>query len=58
MDKPLTVAELIAQLQELPQELPVHFYSYDDYQDFPVMWMPVTEIEMGRDDGNIIVMVS
>lgn len=36
---PVTVAELIAHLLTLPQDLPAKVYAYDDYQDEPVAWL-------------------
>lgn len=41
----MTVAELIEKLRALPQDLPVEYYSYDDYQDYPVMYMAVEEVQ-------------
>jgi len=42
----MTVAELIAKLEKLPQNLVVEVYSYDDYQDDPVAWLSLETVEL------------
>lgn len=39
----MTIAELIATLQELPQDLPVYVYERDDIDDFPISAVDVEE---------------
>lgn len=46
----MTVAELIKQLKKLPKNATVQLYTYDDYQDDPVMYMDLMNVRVGKND--------
>jgi len=49
----MTVQELIEKLQELPKDLPVTYYTYDDYQDEPVIWWEVKDVKIAPDSDTV-----
>lgn len=49
----MTVQELIAKLQKMPQDHVVEYYTYDDYQDDPILFVPVKDIEIGKTEEGL-----
>jgi hypothetical protein len=49
----MTVQELIAKLKEMPQDYVVEYYTYDDYQDDPVLFVPLNDIEVGKTEEGL-----
>jgi hypothetical protein len=49
----MTVNELIEKLQKLPKDLPVTYYTYDDYQDDPVAWYDIEVVEIAPDSNTV-----
>jgi hypothetical protein len=52
-EKSLTVAEVIEKLQKFPGDTPVLLYAYDDYQDDPVAFLPIYNVEYSDEDKSI-----
>lgn len=54
----MSVAELIAKLQTMPADAKVEYYQYDDYQDDPVSYNSVEDVELRTVEGAKVVQLS
>jgi hypothetical protein len=54
----MSVAELIAKLQVMPADAKVEYFQYDDYQDDPVSYNTVEDVELNAVDGIQVVQLS
>lgn len=49
----MTVQELIAKLQKMPQGHVVEYYTYDDYQDDPVLFVSLNDVREGQTEEGL-----